>query len=83
MNAPPEYWCRTAVGIFWIRPQPGYPDRVWLGIDEVGPLGSYHSPEAAADDFAGGHTGWHEWDSIAHTSLGPRDLSEWHRRRSE
>ena len=40
-------------------------------------LGSYHSPAAAADDAAGGHT-FTPSDSIDLGELGlPYDLSEW------
>jgi hypothetical protein len=64
----------SPVGVLWIKPQPGT-DRVALGIDEE-PLGSYHTPQAAADDVYTQHTGSHAWDSLTNVRL-PRDLSEW------
>jgi hypothetical protein len=72
-----EYFWRTSVGTVWIRPQPGYPGRYWLGVEGVGALGSYSSAEAAAHDFARGHTGWPAWDNISNTVNAPRALSEW------
>jgi hypothetical protein len=71
------YYKHTAVGTFWIRP-----DNVhgWsLFIDEDGNvelLGSYSSPEAAADDVYTQHTGWNEWD-IPNRPDVPTDLGEW------
>jgi hypothetical protein len=77
-----EYYWRSPVGMFWIRPQPGHPGRYSLGNAIEGALGSYRSAEAAADDFAGGHTGWKDWDLIfRYVRNVPRDLTEWHRGR--
>ena len=76
-----EYYWRSPVGMFWIRPMPGNTGRYCLGNDVNGPLGAYDSPEAAADDFAGGHSGAFDWDQIAHTRTAPRELSEWRRGR--
>lgn len=71
------YCKRTAVGTFWIRP-----DRVsgWsLPITKDGDaelLGSYSSPESAADEVYAQHTNCDEWD-IPDRSNAPRDLGEW------
>jgi hypothetical protein len=69
------YYYRSSVGTFWIRPEPGSPSQVQLGVgDEV--LGCYHSPEAAADDVYTQHTGYYAWDSLPSVT-DPTDLSEW------
>ena len=77
-----EYYCRSPVGLFWIRPQFRHPGRYSLGNAIEGALRSYRSDEVAADDFAGGHTGWRDWDLIVrYVRDVPRDLTEWHRGR--
>jgi hypothetical protein len=48
---------------------------LWCG-DEV--LGSYHRPEAAADDVSHGVTGYLDLDRLLE-SRAPSDLSEWER----
>jgi hypothetical protein len=69
------YYYRSRVGTFWIRPQSSNPGRVQLGVgDEI--LGSYHSPQAAADDVYTQHTGFDAWDSLPSVTE-PTDLSEW------
>lgn len=71
------YHKHTAVGTFWIRPHDF--GRWGLFIEKDGEtelLGSYHSPEAAADDVYTQHTGWDTWDiPIRHDA--PVDLGEW------
>ncbi|AHG92873.1 hypothetical protein J421_5356 (plasmid) [Gemmatirosa kalamazoonensis] len=67
---------RTPVGVFWIRPQPNSDGRWWLGVGDEMPLGSYHSPEAAASDMGDQVTGWSDWD-LLRGAQAPRDLSEW------
>ena len=69
-----QYYYKTSVGTVWIRPQPDT-DRFHLGIGD-GPLGSYHSPEAAADDVYTQHTGWRPLDRLPKSEL-PRDITEW------
>lgn len=69
------YHCKTKAGVFWIAPQPGSPGRFWLGIGDV-PLGSYHTPEAAADDVHCQSTGWNEWDMLGLVSF-PTELADW------
>lgn len=39
--------------------------------------GSYHSPEAAADDVSNFIIGNYEWDKLDGTVSVPSDLSEW------
>jgi hypothetical protein len=78
---PEEYWFRSAVGVFWIRPQPGHEGRYWLGIDDER-LGSYHSPRSAADEVYMRHTGWHAWDRLRDADA-PRDIGEWERGRAD
>ncbi len=70
-----KYTYRTRVGTFCIRPQPNSPGRWWLCIGDDA-LGSYHSPEAAADDVYTQSTGHFEWDSLPPVE-DPTDLSEW------
>ncbi len=69
---------RSPVGVFVIREKAG---RWQLWIDD-GLLGSYHSPEAAADDVRAHVTGWPEWDERRASPHDPADLSEWERRPS-
>jgi hypothetical protein len=66
---------RAQAGLFWIRPQPDAPGRFWLGIDDT-VLGSYHAPQAAADDVYTQSTGCPAWDSLPSVTE-PSDLSEW------
>ena len=56
------YRFQSPVGLVWVRPQPGT-DRYRLGI-ETEPIGSYHSPEAAADDVANRASGWRPLDLL-------------------
>jgi hypothetical protein len=57
------YSFKSAVGTFWIHPEP---DKRWrLSIaseDEVEPLGYYESPFDATDDVCTGNTGLGMWD---------------------
>lgn len=65
---------KTNVGTFIIQPWQG---RFGLFINNDC-LGSYHSPEAAADDVFMCATGHYEWDrrlSVNH----PCELGEWQR----
>jgi hypothetical protein len=71
-----HYRFRSPVGTLWIKPQRNS-DRFWLGINDER-VGSYHSPEAAADDVYTQHTGWRPWDSASGLQK-PRDLTEWER----
>jgi len=66
---------RNPAGLFSIRPQQGRWG-LWIG-DEL--LGSYHRPEAAADDVYTQHTGWDAWDDKEPDGSEPTDLSEWQR----
>ena len=70
------YFKRTGVGTFWIRPF----ERQWgLFVEHHGDmeyLGSYDSPEAAADDVYTQHTGWDAWDGPDRPEA-PADLGEW------
>jgi hypothetical protein len=68
-----RYIYRSRVGVFYIMPDGE--GRWWLGVDGER-LGSFHSPQAAADDMSGQHTGYHPWDSLPKISE-PTDLSEW------
>ncbi len=68
---------RTDVGTFWILPDNS--NRWGLFIDCDGNrelLGSYSTPEAAADDVYTQHTGWDDWDNPIRSNA-PRDLGEW------
>ena len=71
------YQYRTRAGIVSLIPEPGGRYKVMFGDDN---LGSYHSPEAAADDVSGGHT----FTPSDGTDLGamdiPSDLGEWDRK---
>lgn len=67
------WYYQTNVGMFKIvRNKSG---RFDLWIDNI-QLGSYHSPNAAADDVYKQTTGWDEWDTLDTDSI-PTDLSEW------
>lgn len=72
------YHFNTRFGTFWIRPQPGSPGRWLLGLDEES-LGSYASPELAADDVYMQATGHLEWDISESPVDAPADLGEWER----
>ena len=65
----------TAAGTFWIRFVPRGRGVFILGIDEV-ELGTYFSPETAADDVYMRRTGFEPWDLSAKTDR-PTDLEEW------
>ncbi len=64
---------RTSKGTFWIRPDGS--GRITLGVDDEA-LGSYATPEQAADDVYCCATGYHPWDAQG-TVNAPVDLSEW------
>lgn len=66
---------RSAYGMFVIKPHNGRWG-LWCG-DEL--LGSYHRPEAAADDVYTQHTGCDGWDDKEPDGTEPMDLSEWER----
>ncbi len=52
------YYTRTVVGTFWIRPDNVHGWSLFIDDDRnVELLGSYSSPEAAADDVYTQHTG--------------------------
>jgi hypothetical protein len=63
----------THVGTFWIKPNQN--KRFTLGID-YDSLGSYSSPEMAADDVFECETGFWPWDKQL-TVLHPDCLHEW------
>lgn len=71
------YHCKTKAGVFWIAPQPGTLGRFSLGINDL-PLGSYHTPEAAADEVHCHATGWGDWDILVSVNF-PAELSDWTR----
>jgi len=64
---------KSRQGTFWIKRRED--GRFLLGIDEEA-LGSYHRPEAAADDVYNCATGHYAWDAQL-TVTEPTDLSEW------
>ncbi len=67
------WFYKTEVGTFNIRKQF---DGCWgLWLDD-GMLGSYLSPEAAADDVYTQSTGCYEWDSLQSVTE-PMDLLDW------
>lgn len=72
-NAVRYYW-KTRAGLVELKPSDsGRYEVLFRGEN----LGSYHSPEAAADDVAGGHT-FMPSDGTDLGTLGiPHDLSEW------
>ncbi len=49
----------------------------WMLLVNGDAVGSYFSPEQAADDAAGQHTGHHGYDSSSRAA--PEDLGEWER----
>lgn len=65
----------TAVGTFWIRPQPNKPGSYWLGLDDM-PLRAYPSPEAAAQAVQSQQTGLKLWDQHLQNQK-PADISQW------
>ncbi len=71
------WYYKTRVGTFHIRPDAYNRHRWSLWIDDEN-LGSYDSPDAAADDVYTQHTGWNEWDSLPSVTQ-PTDLTEWRR----
>lgn len=66
---------QTASGTFWIKHDPGDPEKFLLGFDDI-TLGKYDTPEAAARDVYTQQTGWDRWDTLMEVS-GPEDLSQW------
>jgi len=49
----------------------------WIVFAEDENLGSYHSPQAALDDLAGGHVPFPSGIDTSSLPI-PDDLSEWH-----
>jgi hypothetical protein len=75
LEANMQWSYQTRVGTFFIRLIDG---RYHIIFRDRG-YGSYHSPEAAVDDLAGGHT-YSLPDEIVSSELGiSRDLSAWTR----
>lgn len=72
---PVGYHLPTSAGIFWIKPHPEFPDRValWIGSQK---LGSFASPQMAAEHVAGGRTGCASWDGSGDGRPAP-DLTAW------
>jgi hypothetical protein len=70
-----RYFYKSRVGVFEISPQVSVPGRYALLLKGEF-LGSYHSPQAAADDVYTQHTGDHDWDSLSSVTE-PSDLTEW------
>ncbi|WP_043793493.1 hypothetical protein [Solidesulfovibrio fructosivorans] len=66
---------RTRFGTFSIRPDAGR----WVLCMNDEALGSYHSPESAADDVFMCATTFDAWDSQG-TVHEPESLAEWERR---
>ena len=66
------YRVKTRAGLFRIVPHQGR----WVAMFEDEALGSYISPQQAAEDVAGGHV---FWPSCGDTSVFgiPEDVSEW------
>lgn len=66
---------RSPFGLFIIKP---HNNRwgLWCGDDL---LGSYHRPEAAADDVYMQATGHYDWDGKKTDGTEPMDLSDWER----
>src|SRR5262245_36252829 len=79
MSAPSISWSfRTSAGVLRIKPSRARPDRFVLSIDDL-PIGSYQSPEIAADDVFFAITwGPRELDRVLEVEA-PADLSEWTR----
>ena len=66
------YYVQTRKGLVWIRRQYDDPSRFQLLLDDEVD-GSYHSPQAAAEDAAGGHT------YLIPRGLVPAEVTEWTR----
>ncbi len=66
---------QTAFGTFWIKPHPNRPDQYLLGFDDI-PVGTYATPEEAAQDVYAQNTGWERWDTLMEIS-GPEHIGEW------
>lgn len=71
------WFYRTSRGTFWIRFVPLGPGVYLLGVDDR-ELGTYRSPEAAADDVSLQKTGFSEWDSSEDVSP-PENIAGWTR----
>jgi hypothetical protein len=69
------WYYKTTFGTFKIKQQSNGYYGLWLS-DEL--LGSYPSPEAAADDVYTQSSGAYEWDDHGPIT-DPTDLSEWQR----
>jgi len=70
------YHYKTKFGTFWIRPDPDVSGQFRLYIGRTW-IGSYFSPESAAEDVYTKTTGFDEWDLQDDIVLEPRDLSQW------
>lgn len=71
------YKYQTRRGVVKLWPEPN--GRYQVVYDDEG-LGSYHSPEAAADDVSGGHT-FSPSNGVDFEELGvPGDLTEWEKK---
>jgi hypothetical protein len=77
-----DYHCKTEVGTFWICPDPEISGQYRLYIDHLW-IGSYFSPESAANDVYTQTTGHDAWDLQDEVVFEPRDLSEWQRGKPE
>jgi len=66
---------QSAIGVFWIRPQPNCPGSFWLGLDDL-PLCAYTSPEDAAEAVIRQDVGYKPWDSLVSPKC-PINLSDW------
>ncbi|MCW3583959.1 hypothetical protein [Burkholderia cenocepacia] len=65
------FWYKTKRGTFYIAPRAGR----WHIIYDDDSLGSYASPQQAAEELAGGYSAWPHFDP---STLGiPDDISEW------
>ena len=71
------WFSETEKGTFWIRFVPEGRGAFVLGIDDLD-LGTYFSPEAAADDVYLQKTGFAPWDQADGVPK-PDSLSEWKR----
>ncbi len=68
-----KYIYKTRIGTFSILMQSGGRWGLWINDDL---LGSYQSPESAANNVYTQTTGYYEWDSLDPV-IEPCDLSEW------
>ncbi len=67
--------CQTRIGPFYIAEHQGR----FCPVFEDEPLGSYHTPQQAVDDLAGGHT-FSIRNGIDTATLGiPDEITEWER----